>query len=629
MADIIRLLPDSVANKIAAGEVIQRPASVIKELIENAVDAGATEIQVFIKDAGRTLIQVIDNGKGMSEVDARMAFERHATSKIKDADDLFSLTTMGFRGEALPSICAVSQVELRTKTSEDTTGIRLCINGSKLETHEACVCETGCNFMVRNLFFNVPARRKFLKTDSVELANIMREFERLALVNNNLRMSIDTGSRKISLLPGSFKQRIADIWKNNLNMELLPISVDTSIVKITGFVSRPEHARKRNPLQYFIVNGRNMRDPYFHSAVVNCFESLIAPGTKPCYFIKLEVDPATIDVNIHPTKNEIKFENAKEIWRLLTSAVRASLGANSAVPSIDFESEMIPLSVLPEGEHAEAPELDIPEGYNPFASPGGVSGGYTPQKSVGSGRSAGVSSAWKATKVNKEWERLFDGFMDSNSELPDSEAVSESGVLPGVVSEPTSFCMQLSQKFILATSRDGLLIIDQHRAHLKVLYEQFLSSTTSVCGSTQRVMFPEILYFDESQELVFESVEDYLKRIGFTFTPNNGTERSWRIEGVPSVLSNGNPSDIIMSIIESISDDNAGYEKEDNAELQIRRKVALIMARCSAINRGTRLTSAEMENLVGQLMSLPDPALTPYGKCIYKTIPLDKIEKWF
>lgn len=316
MIDIIRQLPDTVANQIAAGEVVQRPASALKELVENSVDAGATEIQIVIKDAGRTLIQVVDNGKGMSHNDARMAFERHATSKISCADDLFSLHTMGFRGEALASICAISQVELKTCRSGESLGTRVIYSGGHKEIQEPAVCTPGTNIMVRNLFFNVPARRKFLKSDSVELAAIMREFERLALVNNHLRMTISTGSRTIDLRAGSFKQRITDIWKNNLDPHLLPIDVDTSLVKISGFISRPEHARRRNPLQYLIVNGRNMRHPYFHKGILSCFEGYIATDTQPCYFLKFEVDPKTIDVNISPTKSEIKFENEADIHRL-------------------------------------------------------------------------------------------------------------------------------------------------------------------------------------------------------------------------------------------------------------------------------------------------------------------------
>lgn len=627
MSDIIKLLPDSVANQIAAGEVIQRPASVIKELIENAVDAGATDIQVIIKDAGRTLIQVIDNGKGMTETDARMAFERHATSKISQADDLFSLHTMGFRGEALPSICAVSQVELRTRTRDDDMGVRLCINASKVESQEPCVCECGANFMVKNLFFNVPARRKFLKSDSVELANIMREFERLALVNNNIRLSIDTGNRKITLMPGNFKQRIHDIWKNNLNMQLIPVNIDTLLVRISGFVSRPENARRRNPLQFFIVNGRNMKHPYFHKAILNCFESLIPSGTQPCYFLRFDVDPSTIDVNIHPTKNEIKFENEKEIWPLLAGAVRASLGSNSAVPSIDFTAEVLPASALPPGVIPEKPRLDMPEDYNPFKIAGN-NPAIERDKGYSEGKPKRIGTAWRPTRPTAGWEELYSGFMNrKGEEISDFKESADSSVLPDIPEDHQSLYLQLALKYILTPTREGLMIIDQHRAHLKVLYEQFLSSTSGASHSSQRIMFAETLHLDPAQQLAIEGIEDELKRVGFMLRQEKGG--AWIIEGVPAELSKVNPADVILSILESISDDTENYGAEESPEIQARRKTALVMARCAAITRGVRLSESEMEELVGRLMALPDPAVTPYGRPVYKVISGESIESWF
>ncbi|MBO4964980.1 MAG: DNA mismatch repair endonuclease MutL [Muribaculaceae bacterium] len=632
MSDVIRLLPDSVANQIAAGEVIQRPASVIKELIENSVDAGATEIQVIIRDAGRTLIQVIDNGKGMTETDARMAFERHATSKIQCADDLFSLATMGFRGEALPSICAVSQVELRTRTKDESIGTRLIINGSQVESHEACVCDAGANFMVKNLFYNVPARRKFLKSDSVELANIMREFERLALVNHNIRLSIDTGGRKISLQPGNFKQRISEIWKNSLNLQLLPIEVDTSLVKISGFISRPEFSRKRNPLQYLIVNGRNMKHPYFHKAIVNCYENLTAPGTQPCYFLRFTVDPGTIDVNIHPTKNEIKFENEKEIWPILSGAVRAALGKFSAVPSIDFNEESIPVLSLTPGVIPEQPKLDLPAGYNPFEEEKKdcVDSPFFAERQNGAevvnkSRNS-VSSAYRPSHTSRNWESLYDGFMKQNETLPDRDK-GDMASLPEMPEERPSLCIQFALKYIVSTSREGLLIIDQHRAHVKILYEQFIASSSNKSHPTQRVIFPDVIHLDPAQQLAMEGVEDELKRLGFTLKDEG--DLNWSIEGVPPELSKSNPTDIIMRIIESVSDDNMNYGNEQNPEAALRGRIALIMARCGAICRGDRLTDTEMEHIITQLFSLPDPAYTPYGKPVYKIIPESRLQSLF
>ena len=368
MSDIIRLLPDSVANQIAAGEVIQRPASVIKELVENSIDAGATSVTIILKDAGRTLIQVIDNGSGMSDTDARLAFERHATSKIRKADDLFSLSTMGFRGEALASIAAIAQVDLRTMLKGEAIGTRLVINGSKVESQEPEACAQGSNLMVKNLFFNVPARRKFLKKDSVELSNIMREFERLALVNIGVDFTLISNDVTLhSLRKASLKERITDLFGKSLNKQIIPVDTDTSIVRINGFIGLPENARKRNQLQYLMVNGRNMRHPYFHKAIMQCYERLIPADVQPNYFINLTVDPETIDVNIHPTKSEIKFENEQAIWQILTAAIRESLGRFNAAPAIDFDVEDAPDIPVFSPDSAAAHEVELDEDYNPFA----------------------------------------------------------------------------------------------------------------------------------------------------------------------------------------------------------------------------------------------------------------------
>lgn len=626
MSDIIRLLPDSVANQIAAGEVIQRPASVIKELVENSVDAGATDIKIYIKDAGKTLIQVVDNGKGMTETDARMAFERHATSKITAADDLFTLHTMGFRGEALPSIGAVSMVEVRTRVKDSQLGTRLVINCSRVESQEPCACEVGTSISVKNIFCSVPARRKFLKSDNVELSNIMREFERLALVNNNIHLSIDTGSgRSLDLRAAPFKQRISDIWKNNLNLQLLPIEVDTSLVKISGYVSRPEFARRRNPLQYLIVNGRNMRHPYFHKAVTQCYDSLIAPDTQPCYFVKFEVDPATIDVNIHPTKNEIKFEYEQEIWPILQAAVRAALGKFGAVPSIDFNSDVLPMEPLAKGETPEAPTLHIPEGYNPFTSAGMSAPsfsvpGNTEQTSFSaaqslrpSSRSAGESFSSKAPR---KWQTLYEEFMEG-ARTSREEADAASARLPEM--EETSFspiCIQYAQKYIVTTSREGLLLIDQHRAHVKVLYERTLERVSHGGSVAQGVMFPETLRLDPEHRAAFAEVEPDLAAMGFKLEYDQ--EDKWRIVSVPSMLRNASATDIILRVLDSVMEDSVNYAGgKGSAGKDMRERMALVMARTSAIESGRRLSAEEMEHLVGDLFMLADPAFTPSGNRVY------------
>lgn len=643
MSDVIRLLPDSVANQIAAGEVIQRPASVIKELVENAVDAGATEIKVFLKDAGRTLVQVIDNGKGMSETDARMAFERHATSKISQAADLFSLHTMGFRGEALPSICAISQVELKTRMEGSQIGTRLVINASKVEAQEPCVCEKGTNIMVKNIFFNVPARRKFLKSDNVETSNVMREFERLALVNNHIRMSIDTGSRVLDLRAGTFKQRIGDIWKNNLDLHLLPIDVDTSLVKITGFISRPEYARRRNPLQYLIVNGRNMRHPYFHKAIMNCYESLIASDTQPCYFLKFEVDPASIDVNIHPTKNEIKFEYEQEIWPILQASVKAALGKHGAVPSIDFNSDVLPVAPLPAGESPERPELDIPENYNPFAvaTPGGFDGGDYLGRRSGGGNSGNSAGTWgrnpqrERESVPKNWDTLYAEFMGKmRGEEPAEEvgngAGNEDSLLPEMemTEQPAGqMCIQHALRYIVTTSRDGLLIIDQHRAHVKILFEEYLKKVEQGEQVSQGLMFPDTVVLAPEHQTALTEVEPELMRLGFRIEYSE--EDRWKITAIPVMLRNTDPREVVIRILESVIEDGANYGSQGDAGKGMLERVALLMARSAAIQRGKRLTADEMEHLVGELFALPNPAYTPNGNPVYTILDDRRLDSLF
>lgn len=618
MSDIIRLLPDSVANQIAAGEVIQRPASVIKELVENAVDAGATDIRVVVKDAGKTLIQVVDNGSGMSETDVRMAFERHATSKIRKADDLFTLHTMGFRGEALPSICAISEVEVRTRTADVQMGTRIVIVGSKVTEQEPCVCEKGTVISVRKIFFNVPARRKFLKSDNVELSNIMREFERLALVNNHLRLGIDTGTRVFDLRAASLRLRIEDIWKGTLKSDhLIPVDVDTSLVRIEGFVSRPEFARRRNPLQYLIVNGRNMRHPYFHKAIMGCYDSLIASDTMPNYFIRFTVDPATIDVNIHPTKSEIKFEYEQQIWPILVSAVKTALGKFSAVPSIDFTSDPVPLRPLHTGDMPEAPHVDYRDNYNPFAA-----------------------EERERRQRATNWETLYGNFMGSSPRMEKAEmtgTVSSEGAPevsgasifddddnPG---EVAPLCMQYALKYIIATSREGVMIIDQHRAHVRILYEEYLQRISRAETVSQAVMFPEPLELDESQQTALSEVSDELRRLGFTLEYEEGT--TWRVTSVPTMIRNADPRDVIMRVLDSVAADSANYGKDGDVGATLNGRLALVMARSAAIRRGQKLSVGEMESITGRLFSLPDPSFTPSGNLIYTVFDENRIERIF
>ncbi len=608
MSDIIKLLPDSVANQIAAGEVIQRPASVIKELVENSVDAGATEISIVIRDAGKTLIQVQDNGMGMSETDARMAFERHATSKIRQAGDLFTLHSMGFRGEALPSICAISEVELKTRKSGEQLGTHLVIEASKVKNQQPIATDQGTVIAVKRLFFNVPARRKFLKSDSVELSNIMREFERLALVNHKLRLSIDTGSRVIELRPGTLRQRIEDIWKNTLKSDhLLPVDIDTPIVKIEGFISRPEFARRRNPLQYLIVNGRNMRHPYFHKAITACYENLIAPGTQPCYFIVFTVSPDTIDVNIHPTKNEIKFENENAIWPILTQAVKTSLGKFSAVPSIDFNSDELDVRPLQQGEMPKAPDMGFRPDYNPFEE--------VKRHTIGQN--------YRPTQVTRNWSDIYpDPAPRSRMETPEPASAPAQIIAgldtPGMASGMGAICIQFNQKYIITTQGESLLVIDQHRAHVKILYEEYLQRTGHQDVVSQPLMFPEKVTLDESQQMALAGVLGNMESLGFSLEYLSDSD--WQINAVPSMVKAHEAKDVLLRVLDSVTEDSVNYGNEYQPGATLRQKVALVMARSGAIRRGVKLSNREMEDIIARLFALPDPSLTPNGNKVYTLI---------
>lgn len=620
MPDIIRQLPDTVANQIAAGEVVQRPASALKELVENAVDAGATDIKIVIKDAGRTLLQVVDDGKGMSHNDARMAFERHATSKIKSAEDLSTLHTMGFRGEALASICAISQVELRTCQRGETLGTRVIYSGGHKEMQEPVVCSPGTNIMVRNLFFNVPARRKFLRSDSVELGVIMREFEKLALVNNHLRMSIDTGTRVLELRAGSLKQRIGEIWKNSLDMHLLPVNVETSLVKIEGFVSRPQGARRRNPLQFLIVNGRNMSHPYFRKAILSCYEKMIAEGTQPNYFLKFDVDPATIDVNISPTKSEIKFVNEQEIRAILVAAIRGAMGKYGATSSIDFDQEES-FSLMPprEGDVVKAPGVKLDPAYNPFRN--------GPERAF-----AQRTGDTLQRQGSAGWENLYRSFMDEgdDSTLQRVPPAEPPAPLPGLEQKRSmNHCIQCAGKYIITADASGMIIIDQHRAHVNILYDRYMQESGSQGGvASQQIMFPEIVELDATQEALLDGLLEPLMRLGFHLEKN--AEGLTRIHGIPATLKQGSARDVLYKVLDSVGEEGVMYGKDAMLSADdMRSRVALVTARAAAIQRGYVLSTAEMESMVSDLFELPDPLHTPSGNTVFVRMDSDALAKLF
>ncbi len=636
MSDIIKLLPDSVANQIAAGEVIQRPASVIKELVENAIDAGATSIQIVLKDAGRTLIQVIDNGKGMSDTDARLAFERHSTSKISKAEDLFSLQTMGFRGEALASIAAIAQVELRTRAKGAQLGTKIMINASKCESQEPDMCPEGSNFMIKNIFFNVPARRKFLKSNQVELSNIIKEYEKLALVNHHVDFSLSNNDKLLNKFSGgSFKQRIASLWGAKVDQQLVPLNTDTSLVRITGFVSKPEGARKRNFLQFLFVNGRFMRHPYFHKAIISSYSELIPDDEQPNYFLNFSVDPESIDVNIHPTKTEIKFENELPIWQILAAAVKESLGRFSAVPQIDFDTIDAPeIPAFNDHTVVTAPEDGIDPTYNPFkpqskSSAGGGSS-YHPQ-------SAGNFGGYSSNRL-PDWEKLYQNFEkgkqegiasiteqdveDSFSDIGEVEPVNN-GVQAEIITPDMSsaMCMQMKGRYILSPIKSGLMIVDQHRAHVRVLFEQYIKQLDATTISSQRVLFPEVLQLTTSQNIILKELEPEMEKIGFNLAQLSGND--WSINAVPAGMENVNIKDTILQVIDEVSMGGTSITTK------VYESIALRVAKSAAIPYGKTMLQEEMDTLLSKLLCLPNPNYTPDGKTIISVLSNDQLEKMF
>ena len=621
MSDIIRLLPDSVANQIAAGEVIQRPASVIKELVENAVDAGAKNIEVLVTDAGKTLIQVIDDGKGMSETDARLAFERHATSKIREAADLFALRTMGFRGEALASIAAVAQVELRTCLEGESLGTSLCIAGSKVESQETVACPKGSNFLVKNLFFNVPARRKFLKSNQTELSNILTEFERIALVNPQVSFTLHHNGTEMMNLPAiPLKQRIMGVFGKKINQELLSVEVDTTMVRISGFIGRPETSRKKGARQYFFVNGRYMRHPYFHKAVMDAYEQLVPVGEQVSYFLYFEIAPENIDVNIHPTKTEIKFENEQAIWQILSAAIKESLGKFNAVPSIDFDTEGMP--DIPAFEHSPYSGIQMPKtSYNPEYNPFNT----TP-----------ASPSSYSRQETKGWDRLYEGlehksasisgypddgdyFVEQPLEEPDMPLYGQVGESTAI--ETSSQYYQYKGRYILTSVKSGLMVIDQQRAHIRILYDRYLAQIASRKGASQGMLFPDIVQFSASEIPMLESIMDDLSYLGFELTDLGGG--SYAINGVPAGIEGLQPIELVRNMV------HTALEKGCKVKEEVQNLLALSLAKAASIVVGQVLSNDEMSNLADSLLTSSSPNYTPDGKTALVVLKEEEIEKLF
>lgn len=614
MSDIIQLLPDTVANQIAAGEVIQRPASVIKELVENAVDAGAKRIDVSVVDAGRTSIQVIDDGCGMSETDARLAFERHATSKIRQANDLFNLHTMGFRGEALPSIAAVAQVELKTKQQGEDIGTDLCMAGSKVVSQEACACPAGSNFMVENLFFNVPARRKFLKSNTTELNNIIAAFERIVLVYPNITFTFHSnGTELYDLRACGLRQRIVDVFGKRINQDLLPVKVDTTICNINGFVGKPESAKRKGLKQFFFTNGRFMRHPYFHKAIMQAYDRLIPEGEQTSYFVYFDMDPHDIDVNIHPTKTEIKFDNEQAVWQILNAAVKESVGMYSNATTIDFDTEGKPdIPVFDPTADADMPKVNFNPQYNPFTEttpkPTSNSGGWQP-------------SGMDQKRVPDKWEKLYEGLkptqpQEMNMFDDDEETESED-----ITAEKSPAHYQYKGRYIMTAVKSGLMVIDQHRAHVRILYERYLKRLSAHKFESQRLLFPEIVQLTPQEVNTLGEVKDDLHELGFELTDMAGG--SYSIQSVPVGVEGVNYANLVTDMLAQ-AQEKAGALKDD-----VRKGMALTLARSAAIPVGQVLSNNEMENIVNSLFACENVNHTPDGKKILAILRQQEIDHLF
>jgi len=601
MPDVIKLLPDSVANQIAAGEVIQRPASVVKELMENSVDAGGKNIRIIIKDSGKTLIQVIDDGSGMSETDARLSFERHATSKITTAQDLFAITTKGFRGEALASIAAVAMVELKTRKEDNDTGIILVISGSKVEKQEPCSCHVGSSLSVKNLFFNIPARRKFLKSDNTETRHLINEFQKIALAHPYIQFSLHHNDSQIyNLAPCNLRQRIIGVFGKQINVDLIPLETETSLISLKGFIGKPENARRTYGEQFFFVNNRFMKHPYFHKAVVEAYHNILPVEAIPSYFIFMEADPASIDINIHPTKTEIKFEEERSIWQILMASVKEALGRFNIVPPLDFDNEIlvdIPVRST-SGIIPEQPRIDINTDFNPFEGEERLFD-----------RSAIVERFERDNLSN--WEKLYAG-LEQGDEYP---------VQNEKIKEPQRKFFQIKYKYIICPVKSGLMVIDQKRAHERVLYERFLDSLSNNHAVSQVDMFPETTELNPSDYYLLKEIEGELELLGFKIKYSGKNKIT--INGRPAGTGSTHPLEMLEILLEEYKNTQS-YPSAGAKE-----KVAAAMAGASAINYGKILDQREMEDLFDTLFACQAPNYSPKGKPVLSIITLEEIDKRF
>ncbi|MEN8203485.1 MAG: DNA mismatch repair endonuclease MutL [Bacteroidota bacterium] len=589
MSDTIHVLSDAIANQIAAGEVIQRPASVVKELMENAVDAGATIIRVIVKDAGKTMVQVVDNGKGMSESDARLCFERHATSKITRAEDLFSIQTRGFRGEALASMAAVAEITLKTRQVEDELGTYVRMAGSKLELQEAVQTATGSNFQVKNLFFNIPARRKFLKSDHTELRHVITEFNHVALTHPEIECSlIHNESDIFQLPPSNLRQRIIGVLGKSANSYLIPLESETSLIGISGFIGKPEHARRTYGEQFFFVNNRYIKHPYFHKAVMNAYDQILAADHFPSYFIYFKTDPSRIDVNIHPSKTEIKFEDEKSIWKILLASVKEAIGRNNLSPTLDFNTEgVIDIPILTKDTDVQQPSIDTNPAYNPFEG----ESSYDREKR---------STSYPDDRFTG-WEQLFEPSAEARI------AVNKN--------------LQIKNKYILSPVKSGLMMVDQRRAHERILFERMLEAHEKEQALSQQSLFPETIRLNAADYQVCLGMLENLEQLGFDI--RDFGNNSIVVHGLPAEMEAVSAVDKIEMMIEQYK------SLQGEISTGIPERVARAAASASAIDYGKQLSEIEMQELVDQLFACSNPNYSPSGKLIVKIVELEELDTFF
>lgn len=620
MSGIIQLLPDHVANQIAAGEVVQRPASVVKELIENAVDAKATEIKLIVKDAGKTLIQVIDNGSGMNVTDARLCFERHATSKIRHAEDLFALHTKGFRGEALASIAAVAHVELKTKQEQEELGIHIIIEGSKLVTQDVAVLPKGTSFLVKNLFFNIPARRNFLKSDNVELKHIIDEFERVALAHPNISFTmISNGSEVFNLPSSNYRQRIVNIFGGKTNEKLVPVTEETEILKISGFVGKPEFSKKNRSEQFFLVNDRFIKSPFLHHAIMSAYEGLLKDNNQPSYFLYLEVPPHTIDINIHPTKTEVKFDDEQALYAILRSTVKHSLGMFNVAPVLDFERDAtLDVPYHYKDKVLDTPIIQVDSTFNPFAVE------TEPKKSYSSASSSSSVSYAKNTISQPSWESLYTDLKQDTFEVAsvsfENEVVA-SKLFDEEIVESQTLMYQFNRKYIIKSMKSGLLVIHQNRAHQRILYEQFLTNITVHHASSQQLLFPLEIQFSREEMMYLKEIQPNLEGIGFAFE-KMGLDVAV-ISGLPAQIADTEVNSILYDLIYNLQENLP----EDSFSLT--DSISKFMAKSVAVKTGKYLNTAELENIVNGLFACKDPNVSPFNKPIFITLTTEDLDKRF